>query len=274
MRSTSLLIYGQSGSGKSSITSELIKLALKEKLRVKVILAEESLPIRKLSEIEAWDITYRDYPFEAIRHASEGYWPQDRTKAKSPLSETEADLWVFEGLSTMAELLMGSTVPGGLAARYARGMEIGQEEKTVRFKDGEQQIGGNPRTHYGVVQRWMLDCMSVARKLPGIKLWTAHELRVTDEKTSMPIVGPEIIGEAKTKGDSIPRLFGSMFHTELTIKGGKLAWKLHLGPHQDSVIASIICRAKTEMDAAGETPLVGKPAEIATKLVKHLELFT
>jgi hypothetical protein len=151
-------------------------------------------------------------------------------------------------------------------------MEIGQEEKTVRFTDGKQQIGGNPRTHYGVVQRWVLEAMAISRRLPGVKLWTTHELRVSDERTSLPIVGPEIIGEAKTRGDAIPRLFGSMFHTELIIKANKLSWALHLGPHSDAAIQTIICRAKTQMPSSNGSPFIGQPEQIAKALSEHLQL--
>lgn len=281
MNDTTVLIYGGSGTGKSSLIAALAEHFLADGLTVKAAIAEESAPLKRVKseKFSMWNLGLREHPFDAVRFASQGFWPQILEDPKSKLVHTSADVWLFEGLSTMGDLCLGATVSGGLAARYAEERGTGLEEKNVRFTDGQMKIGGNPQSHYGTVQRWMLDSMAVSRKLPGIKVWTAHELRVNDEKTMQPIVGPQIVGEAKTKTDDIPRLFANVFHCGIKLEKKEVkgygvvpipVHRLYLSTHADELLKTMMYKAKSELPDGGPPYLVGSPMEIVKKLTDYL----
>jgi GTPase SAR1 family protein len=216
------LVYGRSGSGK---TTWLLRLAryifLKTGKRTRWLLGDgggETITITGWADPEGFIDLYmypgRDNPMETSQLLCEGWWPENvldpktRMLAPTPEALDAVGLWVFEGLTVMSDYMMGER-EGGLANRMAKG-EMLNKDDSFRFKDGQILFGGNARTHYGFVQRKMLDLIGRTSRLPGIKYWTAHELKVDDAEYRESIYGPDVCGQKLT-----PRIganFGNTIH--------------------------------------------------------------
>jgi hypothetical protein len=217
------LVYGRSGSGK---TSWLLKLArflfLKTGKRTRWYLGDgggETVTVTGWADpggfIELWPYIIRNNPMETTQLICEGYWPDGdlldaKVKLKAPTPEDldRIGLWVFEGLTVMSDYMMGDK-EGGLAYRMAKGETLNQDQ-SFRFKDGDILFGGNARTHYGFVQRKMLDLIGRTTRLPGVKYWTAHEVKVDDTENREAIFGPDVVGQKLTT--RIGGSFGNTIH--------------------------------------------------------------
>lgn len=170
--------------------------------------------------IEVFPYNLRKFPLETTQLISEGFWPDQKSIDDNtfttllPPSKEELDkvgLWIFEGLTVLSDYMMGDT-EGGMAWRMSRGESLNRDESYV-LKDGTMKFGGNARTHYGFVQRRILDIIQRTRQLPGMVLWTAHERRVDDEETRETLFGPDVCGKALT-----PRIgasFGNTTHLQI-----------------------------------------------------------
>ena len=216
------LVYGRSRSGK---TSFLLKLAryifLKTGKRTRWYLGDgggETITTTGWADpggfIELYPYIVRNNPIETSQLICEGYFPDDVLGVKSRMIPPSAEdferigLWVYEGLTAMSDYIMGER-EGGLANRMARG-EIFNKDESFRFKDGDIQFGGNSRTHYGFTQRKILDLIGRTSRLPGIKYWTAHELKVEDTDYREALYGPDIVGVKLTS--RIGANFGNTIH--------------------------------------------------------------
>lgn len=216
------LIYGRSRSGK---TTWLLKLAryifLKTGQRTRWYLGDgggETITNTGWADpsgfIDLYPYTIRNNPIETSQLICEGYYPEDimnpKTRLLPPTPEDFAKigLWVYEGLTAMSDYIMGDK-EGGLADRMAKGETLNKDD-SFRFQDGSIKVGGNSRTHYGFTQRKMLDLIGRTMRLPSIKYWTAHELKVEDQDYREAIYGPDIVGTKLT-----PRIganFGNTIH--------------------------------------------------------------
>src|SRR5919108_3559396 len=221
MARTSTLIYGSSGTGKTSLLYSFMKwLRSKEPNAVaRLVSAENWSTIQDAIDegwIEAWNVNRWSQPFQTLRLAAMGYWPEDvndpASKLNPPTPETfsRVHAYMFEGLSTFGDFMLEGYAPGGLADRAARGEDIKAREDSARFKDGEAAVGGNARTDYSIVQKEVHGLVVQSHDLPCHLIWTAHQTDAVDDR-GRPIIGPEIVGEAATK--RVPRWFANVLHT-------------------------------------------------------------
>lgn len=219
------LVYGRSRAGKTTWLLRLARyLFLKTGKRTRWYLGDgggETITITGWADpggfIDLYMYPFRDNPMETSQLICEGYWPEDPLDPKTRLIMTPAEtlgnigLWVYEGLTVMSDYMMGER-EGGLANRMAKG-EMLNKDDSFRFKDGQILFGGNARTHYGFVQRKILDLIGRTMRLPGIKYWTAHELKVDDTEYRESIYGPDVVGQKLT-----PRIganFGNTIHMQV-----------------------------------------------------------
>lgn len=216
------LIYGRSGSGKTSWILKLARyLFLKTGKRTRWLIADgggETITTTGWTGpdgfIDLWMFSNRNNPIETSQLICEGYTPADplnpNTKMLPPTQRILDDtaLWVFEGLTYMSDYIMGEKI-GGLANRMARGERLNNDD-SFRLKDGDLVFGGNARTHYGFTQRKILDLISRTASLPGIKYWTAHEVKVEDVDYRESLFGPDVCGQKLTA--RIGASFGNTIH--------------------------------------------------------------
>ncbi len=225
------LVYGESGSGKTTWALQLAQYFwLKHKKKTRWYLGDGGgETIRQLLTsygdepfIEIWEYQNWKFPFETAQKMVLGGWPEDvldpTSKVVVPhdylaLGNTFG-LFVYEGLTVISDYMMGD-IEGGLAFRMAKG-EMLNEDKSFRFVDGEMKIGGNARTHYGLVQRRIPALLRNNARVPGFKLWTAHEMKAEDDTANEKVIGPDVVGKALTA-----KIMGSFGHTVHLTKAAK-----------------------------------------------------
>lgn len=229
------LVYGESGAGKTTWALALAQYFwLKQKKKTRWYLGDGGgETIRQVIQayggepfIEIWEYPLWRFPFETTNKMMAGGWP---ARLDDPLSKVEVParyddvkekfgLFVYEGLTVMADYLMGDT-EGGLAQRMAKG-EILNNDESFKFVDGELKVGGNARTHYGLVQRRIPHMLRENLRVPVFKLWTAHEQRAEDKNSTETIIGPDVCGKALTS-----KIMGSFGHSIHLSKAAKLVKK-------------------------------------------------
>jgi len=230
------LVYGESGSGKTTWALQVAQYFwLKHKKKTRWYLGDGGgETVRQVIAayggepfIEIWEYPLWKHPFETTNKMMAGGWPLDVGDPSSPVSEpgTSYDwaranygLYVYEGLTSMADYLMGD-IEGGLAARTAKGETLNNDD-SFKFIDGALKVGGNSRTHYGLVQRRIPHMLRENSRVPLFKIWTAHEQRAEDSTTKEPIIGPDVVGKALTS-----KIMGSFGHTVHLTKVAKLTKK-------------------------------------------------
>lgn len=217
--------------------------------------------------------------------ATKGWWPRDLADPTSPiLPPTKEDLIEykvrgFEGLSTFSDYIGGCYVSGGLAARSGRGERIGPAEETIKFTDGSVSVGGNPRSHYNVVQTYIRGSVANSHKLPIYNIWTAHEEKAKDDKTGLPIVGPEVFGQKATQ--HVPRWFANLLHLSSTptIKKtkdgqemGDPDYRLWLKTHFDPQVPNVAFKAKNAIPASEQKDVPAYIAGGGLAIGKYLDM--
>jgi len=251
------LVYGESGAGKTTWALAIAQwFWLKKKLKTRWYLGDGGgETIRQVIAayggepfIEIWEYPLWKHPFETTNKMMAGGWPLDASDPESPISEpgrgyewvrTNYGLYVYEGLTSMADYLMGDA-EGGLADRMAKGMTLNNDD-SFKFVDGSLKVGGNSRTHYGLVQRRIPHMLRENARVPLFKIWTAHETRAEDKTTNETIIGPDVAGKALTS-----KIMGSFGHSIHLTKAAKLVKKKDL--HSTKMIEELVAerRAYTE----------------------------
>ena len=239
-------VYGDTLFGKTTFLSSVLRwgLAQNPQFKARLVTCEnwDALAAWEAAGIlEVWDLNNSKTPFDALHQAVSGLWPENpqdpNSKVKSAKFPVGANF--FEGMASIGDLLMGGFSEGGLAARGARKERIGPAEETINFQDGNSKVGGNPRTHYNIVQRWIHGSVIQSKSLSGVTIWTSHETVAKDERSQKLILGPEIVGTAATAGAT--RWFGNTIHAlrvdhKEKVEGQKESrvvseYRLYLKPH-------------------------------------------
>lgn len=231
------LVYGAPHAGKSTMLAFLCKQYIAEYRErtgldgvVRVVTAETFGAYKsqiKAGNVALWPIYLRQHPWQAMGYAVQGYWPIDPKDPKSLLAPFPSDgmhegkkilAYIFEGCSTFGELLIGSAVEGGLAARASRGEIVGNIKKEViQFQDGNTadgkrayQEGTNSGFHYSIVQRRVSDYVDTSKALPVDTWWSSHEGYGEDKTFHEPKIGPLIVGSSGI--DTLPKRFGTVLY--------------------------------------------------------------
>jgi hypothetical protein len=217
------LTYGASGSGKTTWYLALAEYNyVKNGKKTRWYLGDgggETIRNSGLIEegaVELWQFSDRDNPFATLQLACEGYWPENPHDPKCKLKQPSMDefydygMFVYEGLSVGSDYMMGSK-NGGLSDRAARGEKIGQDTPYVVLEEG-LKFGGNPPSHFGFVQRRIVDLVERSRSIPVPFVgWTAHERKAEDsDLKGVYTFGPDVCGQALTS--KIGAYFGNTIH--------------------------------------------------------------
>lgn len=257
MAKSSTALHGDTGVGKTALIGDFIKSQIKldPDFTARLITGERwgtVSDLHKKGRLEVWEVTERENPFEALRLAVQGWWPENVNDPKSkivppsPADLQRIGLWAFEGGSTFSQYLKGSQVKGGLANRAARGERVGTADSkdgyTVNFTDGSVQVGGNSRSHYNIVQNELQALVNVSHRLPGHLIWTFHSRNTTKfEPVYVPgVVGPELAGSAATP--YVQRWFDSLFNIRIVkpdLKKLDKEHRIYLKTHYDKMMPGI-----------------------------------
>ena len=261
----SVLLYGDTGHGKSTLVAELAtELAIQHNKRTVVFLADKgsAKPYRILQKHGVVNTyTPQGNVWLWVNHALRG---EVRVKGKDYRSVATEDvgLIVHEGLTAYAELLMSA-----LAEMSANGTNVGGEgawNVVIREEQDTLKLGTSNRAHYGMVQLQIREGV-LADKPPVTHIYTAG-VRRGESSQNTPIVGPLVVGESLT--GQLPRWVDYTFRCAMT--QGK--YFLHLSPHSDPQLGSrTVVLSNPRLPREGASVHVPSAVEPAS-LVKALSL--
>jgi hypothetical protein len=265
----SILLYGDSGDGKSTLLGEFAEWIYKTtKKRTRLYSADRGgvETVRPYIELGIIELIQLD--------GDPWVWLNSVVRGKIK----EAGKWVngvkddigfyaFESMTSMADEFMSS-----LAKKAGQGLNVGGGAN-VSFKVNEGadtlMISGNNMSHYNVTQMRLVEEIWESQKLPGWTAWTAAVKRDEDPNASGKILGPAIAGKALTA--EVPRWFTYSFRVAAIPPQGTTPERhiLYMGDHTDmgSGNAKGLGNSRNPLDAP-KLPVTIEPAS----LVKAIEL--
>lgn len=269
-----ILLYGRSRSGKTTLISELAEqVYVKHGLLTRVYTADKGgsgpmKPYVDLGLIELIEQGDSD-PWIFLNKAAQGMIRDAQGKWVLDLERnSKVGVMAFESMTAMAEALMTS-----LAEKAALGTNIGGSAN-VAFQvsgDGESlKIGGSNMAHYNVVQTRITEEVWKSQRLPHpFIVWTASVSKDDDSTSVSKVLGPQVVGKALTA--EVPRWFDLTFRVdcEPAQQGKPEKHLLYLGNSVDQKAGNAIGlgNTRTPKDAPDLPPSI-EPAS----LVKALDL--
>jgi len=269
MSATTLLLYGDSGDGKTAQVGALAEHVYNTlgKKTTRLYCADPGgwatvQPYVTLGVIEPIDCTGLP-PWEMLdaitkgKVRREGKWVVDLPPTLGMIA--------YEGYTGLADLLMQS-----LAKDAANNKNIGGQAPAVKFTQGEASFASNSPAHYGIVQGQLTTCSQESFRLPvDYVVWTATARRAADNDTTATILGPQIVGKALTS--EVPRWFNYTFRLmaippdELTKRAG--VHRLYFSDHTDMTLqgAKGLGNDRLPLDADGLPPFI-EPASVVRAL--------
>ena len=278
-----MLLYGPTGSGKSTLGAELIKTLFKEdKRRALVFMADEGSrqPYAILEKLGVCTLVRPEgNPWIWVDRAFQGLVKVKGGWVKAVTYIEDLGLIIHEGLTAYAESLMQE-----MARMSAENINVGGEGVATLGKDKEKdeknvlkawkfevkgddkevlRIGGNSMAHYGIAQVQIREGFGKVR--PAVPhLYTATLRRGQEEGTKAPVCGPQIVGGALT--GMLPRWLDYTFQAE---SEGE-SHVLYLMPHPDSVAGGrTMAMANSRLPLEGgsvKVPMSVKPASLVKAL--------
>jgi hypothetical protein len=233
MANKSILLYGDSGDGKSTLLGEFAEYIFKTtKKKTRLYSADRGgvETIRPYIDLGIIELVQLDGdPWIWINSAVKGKI-KENNKWINGVRE-DIGFYAYEGMTSMADELMSS-----LAQKAGQGVNIGGSAN-VSFKandSGESlTISGNNMSHYNVTQMRIVEEVWQSQRLPGWVAWTAAVKRDEDPNAAGKILGPAVAGKALTA--EVPRWFTYSFRVSAipAVGSGKERHILYMGDHTD-----------------------------------------
>jgi energy-coupling factor transporter ATP-binding protein EcfA2 len=260
----SLLLYGDTGHGKSTLIAQLAVHLAQQGKRTAIFLADKGShrPFKLLAKQGVVDLYHpQGNAWLWVHHALRGE-VKDAKGTYHSVVKDDIGLVVHEGLTAYAELLMSS-----LASMSANGTNVGGEgawNVTIREDKDSLKLGTSNRAHYGMVQLQIREGIH-AEKPPVPHIFTAG-VRRGESGQNTPVLGPLVVGEALTS--QLPRWMDYTFRCAMT--GGK--YHLHLSPHADPQLGPrTVVLSNSRLPLQGGSVAVPASVEPAS-LVKALQI--
>lgn len=274
MSATTILLYGRTGSGKSSqigVLAEYVYKTLGKKTRLYTADRGGVDPVQpyiSLGIIEPVELAESD-PWIFVNRAAKGHirdanrkWVLDKAK------NAEIGLYAFESAHSIAKLMKLD-----IERKAAIGINIGGDTNTT-FEvsgDGEKLKIGTTKGYqkYAIPQTRISEEIMESQKLPAdYVLWTAGASKDDDDINTTKVVGPDILGKALTT--TIPQDFNYTFRMDvISAQQGKPERHiLYLGNHVDISMgnASALGNIRRPLDAPPLQQLTIEPADIGKAL--------
>lgn len=247
-----LLLYGVTGSGKTTQVIELIKVLARPEAPALVYIADKggsggykALERKGLVVVEEYRggdrFIWVDNAVQGRRWV-EGKWVQ--------VDLTMFSLVVFESLSGIADLILNA-----LGHQAAAGNNVGGEPAPGLKIQAEGQVIMVPsgsRTHYLVTQRHLLEKVWQSQTLPLPVVWTADEDIATIDKKMADgsreaeiavglgirgIIGPMVAGSALTM--KLPKYFVYTFRLSTIVTEQAKRHVMYTGRHKDGQLEGL-----------------------------------
>lgn len=228
MKAQSALVYGKSGSGKTTQIFRLVRWILNEarkinpKARFRLISADgggvapfELSGYIEQGLVEFFDITHRIEALADIRRLGAGFWPL-KPNTKDELFDTSKRCMTADWENICGYAIEGITSIGRQWINHFADQEAGMGFKhSWIIKEAEYTIGGLDKGHYGIVQKEIYKLMVHGFNSLPTKwiLWSALVDRDEDKNLSRQIMlGPQAVGSAITF--EIPSWLGTTLYLE------------------------------------------------------------
>lgn len=235
MSRKSILLYGDSGDGKSTLIGEFAEFIFKTtKKKTRMYTADRGGTESVKPHIDLGII-------EPVYFDDSDIWiwlnsvVRGKIKKEGKWSDgirEDIGLYAFESLTSVSDEMMLS-----LAKKAGEGINIGGGAN-VSFKasgDGNSlTISGNNMSHYNIVQQRLTEEIWSSQKLPGWVAWTAAVKRDEDPNSIGKVLGPACCGKALT--GELPRWFTYCFRVSAVpgIAGAAEKHILFLGDHSEN----------------------------------------
>lgn len=250
-RPDSMLLYGDTGAGKTAQIGEMAKWEWNRTGRITRLISADSgwdpiedlvitpeKPFGTLTPsgpvcVEAWNIQYLLNPFPVLIKLSEGAWPRLSPDGKkiavtAPLLK-DGKLVASDGKSIVGQVAVEglSTICSALMQDHIRNLRKIAEDIVGDFTGSVEVVGASGvtttetlkfgksgRAHYGHIQDFvLLDLVPRFATLPVSRVvWTAHEAKGTDDITG---IKDSVLGPATIGKAAVARTamkFGDTFH--------------------------------------------------------------
>jgi hypothetical protein len=272
-RKRTILLYGRTRSGKTTLIGELAEFVKKSGLgitRLYTIDRGGTWSIQPYIELGVVEVVAQEDtdPWTFLHHAVRGHVRDDKRKWVNG-DNGKVGLFAFESMTAWADALMES-----LAEKAANGLNVGGTAN-VNFTVGEQsdvilKVGGNNQSHYNVVQTRITGEVWKSQNLvaPYI-LWTASVAKDDDQVNVGKVLGPAVTGKALTA--EVPRWFDLTFRVDAVPApvGGKEKHIIYLGNSTDTQAGNAVTLGNTRTcKDAPELPTMIEPASLVQAIQK------
>jgi len=267
---TTILLYGRTGSGKTTLGGELAEhvMATTGK-KTRLYTADRGgfdsiYPYIDLGIIELVALEDSD-PWIFLHNAVQGKIRKDKKWIAG--DNSNIGLFIFESLRSCAESLMDS-----MKDKAANNVNIGGGSNIsfMASGDGEQlKIGGSNMAHYGVAQGYMTEKIWASQRLSSkYVLWTSSVSKDEDSNSGGKVLGPDVIGKALTP--LVPGWFNYTFRTDVLPASASVKERhlLYMGSHIDLGAGGVGALGNTRMplDAKPLEKTIIEPASLVTAL--------
>jgi len=223
---TTILLYGDTGSGKTSLIGEYAEDKFKKTgKKTRLYTADPGgwrsiVPYVKLGIIQVVNLVDMPRPWEWISEVTKGKLPIAVGPDGGPIwgvdeaKNAETGVYVFEGGTAFGRVLLDDQ-----AKRNAQGNVIGPQQPNFRITEGTVQWAGTSPAQFGNAQTVLTLAIQESFHLKGDVIWTCLARRAGDADTTAPILGPQFAGKALTS--DAPSWFNYTFRV-VTISGNDL----------------------------------------------------
>jgi hypothetical protein len=295
----SVMVYGVSGSTKTSQLYHIVKMILKQlyketgkKMHFRMIHSDgggwapfaDSGMIER-GEVKVFDFSNRQFALADIRRLSMGYWPRwlEGTEAHQEWAPGRVEYFKTEDVCMTTDeewdLIAGYIVEGMTSVAETLKTHISNQDKGVGFKESWKYeedgftVTGLTMGHYGIVQKEVYERHSKGFKTLPMRwlLYSALQGKGEDKQSRETIYGPQLVGTASTPAS--PQWFMDVLHLERVQWDGDASPKMQLEQAGEGMHNSWVGWFMDHKDLSTGVPYLVKARCLPEVMPKLLEYF-